>query len=339
MMRMLIDFWKKYRKVNVFVLKLLLFLILCYNLYSKFANEDFEQMLRLFREQFSWSKIHFLFFAIALTFFNWAFESLKFYLCVQKLERISFWKAYRGILYGNAMNLILPMSIGELTGRPLVLKEENRVSGSGVAYYVSIVQKVASPMMGLLFLYIAYLLGVIPDDVLSFGGFQIGLIVFVVAISLLDLLFWLLMFLFPEWMLHLLERIRSLKSIFEQIEHILHYKAQLRLRLIGIGCIRFLIFVTQYWLLMFLFLDDFPQMTFYVLCGVYFLAQFVIPSFGFLDVGIRANLVAFIFGLYTQNFIQLMAVNYLIWIINVLVPSIFGFYLMRNKILPTDLGG
>jgi hypothetical protein len=30
-----------------------------------------------------------------------------------------------------------------------------------------------------------------------------------------------------------------------------------------------------------------------------------------------------------------MAVNYLIWIINILIPSLFGFWLMRNNIMDT----
>lgn len=335
-MRILIEFWKKHKKVNLIVLKFLLLCLLAYNLYSKFSGEDFDQMLILFREEFSFSKIHYLLFVIALTFFNWGFETFKFYICVQPLEKISFWKAYRGILYGNAMNLILPMSLGELTGRPLVLKDENRIAGSGVAYYVSIVQKVASPFVGLIFLLISYFTNIIPNQSLSILGYSIGLVVFIAILSCLDMIFWLLMFLFPEWMLHILERIKSMRKIFLSMENILHYENRVKLKLLLIGAIRFLIFVTQYWLLMFLFFDHFPHFTFYVLCGVYFLAQFVIPSMGFLDVGIRANLVAFIFSIYTQNFLQLMAVNYLIWVINLLIPSIFGFYLMRKSIISLE---
>jgi hypothetical protein len=95
------------------------------------------------------------------------------------------------------------------------------------------------------------------------------------------------------------------------------------------------VFVTQYWFLMFLFFDHFPQFEFYLLCGVYFLAQFVIPSLGFLDLGIRANIVAIVFINFSENIVQLMAVNYLIWIINILIPSLFGFWLMRNNIMDT----
>ena len=327
------NFWKRHHKINVVVLKFSLLAILCYNLYSKFANKDFGLMIQMFENQFSWSKIHFLFFVIALTFFNWGFESMKFYLCVQRLEKISFFKSYKGILFGNAMNLILPMSIGELTGRPMVLKEENRTEGYGIAYYVSIVQKVASPFVGLLFLLTSYLMSIIPNEEITILGWAMPLIGFICIISAVDLAFWFTMFWKPEWTLHLLEKIKSLKKTFESIENILHYSQKLKRELLLIGAARFLIFVTQYWLLMFLFFENFPELEFYILCGVYFLAQFVIPSLGFLDVGIRANLVAFIFSSHTDNFLQLMAVNYLIWMINVLVPSIFGFYLMRKSIV------
>lgn len=334
-MKYLIQFWNKYKKANIFVLKILLFAILVYNVSSKFTGKEFENALTVFKSQFSFSKIHFLLIAIFFTFFNWGFETLKYYICIQKVEKISFWTAYRGILYGNAMNLILPASIGELTGRPLVLKEENRAEGSGVAYYVSIVQKVASPIVGLSFLALAAFLNILQIQYFEIVGFQINIIQIVLFISLLDLSFWFFLFYKPYIVLHLLEKINYFKQIFEKIEKALNIKQSTKLKLIVIGCIRFLIFVTQYWILMFMFFDNFPYLNFYILCGVYFLAQFVIPSLGFLDLGIRANLVALIFGLYMQNFLQLMAVNYLIWIINVLIPSLFGFYLMRGKIIKT----
>lgn len=318
------------------ILKLALACILFLNLYSKFSGDDFYHTTELFKNEFSWSKIHFLFFVVLLTFFNWGFETLKFYLCIQRVEKISFWTAYKGILYGNAMNLILPASIGELTGRPMVLKEENRVSGSGIAYYVSIVQKVASPLVGICFLIFAYKEQYLSLESITVLGISMKIASFIAIISIIDISFWLMMYLFPSWMIHLLSKIKSLQSIFEKIGIFIHYNLKTKLVLLSIGSFRFIIFVTQYWLLMFLFFNDFPKLEFYILCGVYFLAQFVIPSLGFLDVGIRANLVIFVFSLYTKNFVQLMAVNYLIWIINVLLPSLFGFYLMRKVINPFD---
>lgn len=333
-MNFFLQFWKKHRKVNLIVLKFLLACLLFYNLYTKFSEKGFQETLDIFQREFSPDKLYLLFFVVLLTFFNWGFETLKFYLCVQRIEKISYWRAYRGILYGNALNLILPASIGELTGRPLVLKEENRMHGSGVAYYVSIVQKVASPLVGLFFLTIAHVLGFLSQNEIQIYHFSLSITRIILLISLIDVVFWLFMYLKPEVMIRWLAKIKTLRKVFEAIGEFLHYNLWTKLTLIGIGSIRFFIFVTQYWLLMFIFFNEFPYFEFYVLCGVYFLAQFVIPSMGALDVGIRANLVLFVFSLYTKNFAQLMAVNYLIWIINLLIPSLFGFYLMRNTINP-----
>lgn len=327
-------FWKEHKKINVIILKFGLAALLFYNLYSKFSEKGFQETLEIFQREFAPDKLYYLFFVVFLTFFNWGFETLKFYLCVQRVEKISYWLAYRGILYGNAFNLIFPASIGELTGRPLVLKSENRIHGSGVAYYVSIVQKVASPLVGLIFLTYAHFHGFLSQEKINIFSFGLSIAGIISLISLIDVLFWLFMYLKPEIMINFLAKVKSLRSIFETIGEFLHYNLATKLTLIGIGSIRFFIFVTQYWLLMFIFFNDFPQLEFYVLCGVYFLAQFVIPSMGALDVGIRANLVLFVFSLYTKNFAQLMAVNYLIWIINLLIPSLFGFYLMRNTINP-----
>jgi hypothetical protein len=328
------SFWNKHHKINIVILKLGLAALLFYNLYAKFSEKGFQETLEIFQREFSPDKLYYLLFVVFLTFFNWGFETLKFYLCVQRVEKISYWLAYRGILYGNAMNLILPASIGELTGRPLVLKEENRISGSGIAYYVSIVQKVASPLIGMIFLAYAHYYGFLSKEKLSFLNLGLSITGIIVLISIIDVVFWLFMYLKPEVMVNWLAKVKSLKKIFESLGVFLHYNLATKLTLLGIGSIRFFIFVTQYWLLMFIFFNEFPYFEFYILCGVYFLAQFVIPSMGALDVGIRANLVLFVFSLYTKNFAQLMAVNYLIWIINLLIPSLFGFYLMRKTINP-----
>lgn len=327
-------FWSKHKKTNLFVFKIFLALILLYNLYSKFSEKGFQETLDIFQKEFSPDKLYYLIFAIILTFFNWGFETLKYYLCVQRVEHISYWRAYRGILYGNALNLILPASIGELMGRPLVLKKQNRVHGSGVAYYVSIVQKVASPLMGLLFLAFAHFNGFLSQDKIAILDIGFSIAGIILLISVVDILFWLFMYLKPDIMINWLAKIKSLKDVFNTLAEFIHYNLPTKLTLVAIGSFRFFIFVTQYWLLMFIFFNDFPHFEFYILCGVYFLAQFVIPSLGALDVAIRANLVLFVFSLYTKNFAQLMAVNYLIWIINLLVPSLFGFYLMRHIINP-----
>lgn len=333
-MKKLIQFWNQHKKINSIIFKLILAFILFYNLYSKFSEDGFYDTYALFKEEFSPDKFHFLFLSILLTFVNWGLETLKYYFCIQRVEKISYWRAYRGILYGNALNLILPASIGELTGRPLVLKEENRISGSGVAYYVSIVQKVASPLVGLIFLCYAHYEGYLSLEKINFIGYLLPIAVLIASISILDLVFWFFMYIYPEIMIRVLSKFKSIQHIFEKIGDFIHYNFKTKFTLIAIGSVRFLIFVTQYWLLMFLFFEEFPMFEFYILCGVYFLAQFVIPSMGFLDVGIRANLVIFVFSLYTKNFIQLMAVNYLIWIINLLIPSLVGFYLMRKSINP-----
>ena len=326
-------FWLANKKWLILLLKLILFAILINNLYKKFSGKEFEDTLKVFQNEFSIERLPFLLLVIALTFVNWGLETTKFYICIQRVERISFFKAYRGILFGNAMNLILPASIGELTGRPLVLKPENRAEGSGIAYYVSIVQKVASPFVGMLFLISAYLLDELKVVSIDIGVIHLNLFQLILIVSLGDFLVWFFLFSKPSIILHLLERIEFLKNIFQKIEHALTISSQIKMKLFGIGCLRFFVFVTQYWLLMFLFFQHFDYGAFYVLIGVYFLAQFVIPSMGFLDIGVRANLVMIIFAMYPYNFLQLIAVNYTIWLINVLFPSIIGFWLMRRTIL------
>jgi hypothetical protein len=311
-----------------------LFVILAYNLYQKFTHDSFINAIDEFKAAFSFSKIHFLLIAVGLTFVNWGLETLKFYTTIQRVQKLSYFTAYRGILYGNALNLILPASIGELTGRPLVLKEANRAQGSGVAYYVSIVQKVASPFVGLCFFALAAYMGFVNNKPFTLFGFSFSIFLGIIVISIIDLLFWAYLFFKPKSILHLLEKIKFLENIFKKIEHALDFSNAVKWKLVAIGASRFFVFVTQYWILTFLFFNDFPHFEFYVLSGVYFLAQFVIPSLGVSDIMLRATLVSIVFENHIEgHIVQLLAINILIWIINVLIPSLFGFWLMRKNIV------
>jgi hypothetical protein len=332
-----VSFWKQYQKQITTLVKVLLFFLLLYTLYANISSEEFSTSLKLFQKEFSWKKFPYFFAAVTLIFFNWGFETLKYYLSVQKLEPISFFRSYRGILFGNALNLILPASIGELTGRPLVLQSQNRLQGSAIAYFVSIAQKLASPLMGLIFFYVAHRLSFLDENMqIAIFGRLVPIGLMVVAISIFDFLFWFLFFWKPEKIVVLVSKIDKLQPILSKIPEILKFSLLHKIKLFGIGAFRFLIFVVQYWLLTFVFFEQFDEMKFFILIGVYFLTQFVIPSFGFLDLGIRPLLIMFIFHDYKQNILQLYATNYLIYLLNIVIPSLFGFYLMRHHLSIKD---
>ncbi|WP_461043015.1 lysylphosphatidylglycerol synthase transmembrane domain-containing protein [Spirosoma harenae] len=89
---------------------------------------------------------HWLIGLIVLMPINWGLEALKWQILLQRIERTSFWEAYRGVLAGVSLGFALPAQLGDTAGRVLSLRSGERgsaigaslVSG-GMQFYVALV--------------------------------------------------------------------------------------------------------------------------------------------------------------------------------------------------------
>ena len=77
---------------------------------------------------------------VVLVFFNWGFESLKWKFLVSKVEKVTFFQSYKGVLSGVTISIFAPLKTGEYIGRVLHLQPDNRISGSVLSVYGSMIQ-------------------------------------------------------------------------------------------------------------------------------------------------------------------------------------------------------
>ncbi|MVM33652.1 UPF0104 family protein [Spirosoma sp. HMF4905] len=82
---------------------------------------------------------------VVLTPVNWGFEALKWQILLQRVEKTSFWDAYRGVLTGVSLGFALPAQLGDTAGRVLSVRKgraeaigASLVSG-GMQFYVALV--------------------------------------------------------------------------------------------------------------------------------------------------------------------------------------------------------
>ncbi|GAB4017638.1 lysylphosphatidylglycerol synthase domain-containing protein [Spirosoma migulaei] len=82
---------------------------------------------------------------LLLTPINWGFEAIKWQILLQRVEKISFWEAYQGVLTGLTLGFALPAQLGDTAGRVLSLRSNRAeaigaslVSG-GMQFYVALV--------------------------------------------------------------------------------------------------------------------------------------------------------------------------------------------------------
>jgi hypothetical protein len=67
---------------------------------------------------------------------------------------------------------------------------------------------------------------------------------------------------------------------------------------------------------------------FFSLTSIFFLGMALAPTFGFIELPVRAELGISIFGLCTNNLLGLQAATLGIWLINIVIPAIIGLFII-----------
>jgi hypothetical protein len=91
---------------------------------------------------------------VLLMMLSWGWEAVKWRMLAGKLEPVSFFLAYKGILYGVSMGMITPKRSGEIAGRAMILSPGLRWKGMLINMAGSICQLIVTLVFGLLALWI-----------------------------------------------------------------------------------------------------------------------------------------------------------------------------------------
>lgn len=320
-------FIKQHQGKLIVLMKLLILIPLCYNIYAKLTEKGFEQALQKFQTHFSWTSLWYFVPVIVLMFVNWGIEAWKWYIAGNHVEPLSFSKAYQSIFVGNALNQVLPISMGELAGRSLFHSAGYKFKAAAMTYYSQMPQKIVTMQIGVLFLSIA-----LWNHWLTASWLH-----WLILIGLIDSLIWFIPFFFQQSVIPILKRIKWLDSFTVYLEAIEEFPMKDKLKIIALSALRWFVFTAQYVLLSYAFFDHIDLNYYFTLSAVNFLLQSVIPSAGIIDLGIRGNLAFIAFEPLMENQIAILSVSYLIWIINWLIPSVIGYFILlklKVKIQP-----
>ncbi len=303
------------RKQGFRILKNILFAAVLYAVYRVLneKGESIDEVIVYFKA-LTWSNT--LVFVLLLIPLNWAFEAWKWQRLVMKIEQISFWEAYQGVLAGLALANFTPMMIGDYAGKILMLKTRKRTASIGAILLGNGMQLYVSLLFGAIS-YTYFLLVVEPEP-------------FLLHISIIALLFILL--LIGVWIAFNLQRlnfIRTDKKIFNYIRQYLivikeYSISEIRdIFLIATG--RYIIFTIQFLLVFRLFQINLPTEVLLAGIGIIFLTKTLGAAFNFLgDLSMRAISSVYYFGYFGAKLSLITTATFTIWLINVLVPVIIG---------------
>lgn len=317
------------KRYIVLLFKTIITVALMWMIYRRlFVDHQFNELIQEFGiNQVAGAK-YYLLFCLILLFVNWGLEAFRWKLMVDEYHSISFAKAFQGIMVGLTFGIVSPQRVGEFAGRLMVLPVEKNWLSIRASLYGSIAMNIIVVFCGILsYLFIqSDVLEIIPINLLYFA--IIPSLVFIVAIFIF----------FP-----VIEKKLRLSSLTSRIQtwgnfNEYQFRKITLFKVLLISFFRYSVFVLQYFLVIqFIGIEVEPYKVMSLISIIY-LIQAVIPLPGLLNLVARGEIAMAAFSLYSVNEISILVATFTLWIINLLLPSLFGLGLLWRIPILKSLG-
>ena len=230
-------------------------------LYRKLNNhQNLKEFERLMRNLGTHTVVVTLSVIVFLMFVNWFLEAVKWrYLC-RYIEPISLWKAVQSVFCGLTWAVFTPNRIGEYGGRVMFLKPRRRISGAVAMGIGALAQLVLTSVAGSLS--VAWFINRFFDIGVLWG---VGLWLLAVGYAS----FFLVLYFNVKWINVWIKRIGFLQKFHRFFEILTRYSRK-ELAVVFLNSLaRFIIFTSQYCILMMVIIPDISFTT-HVAIGVHF---------------------------------------------------------------------
>ncbi len=315
-----------------YVLGPLLFIILVYIIFIKIKSQpNLPEKIALFKNTFSQQNIPQFILLILLLFANWSIEARKWQLLMRPVQRVSFLTSVKAILSGLALSLFLPNGFGEYPARALYMKEGNRLRSVALNIAGSMAQLIITLVAGIISL--IYLKEYSWNKAEEIQGLSILWLNGIISMIIMGTLLLIITYFRLSWLTRLAEKISFVyryRYLIECLETF-HWKELTRILLLS--CIRFVVFVVQYILVLHMFEVKIDVVSAICTTCVLFLFLAILPTIPFADVGIRGEAGRQLFGLLTPDVFGIVVTIATIWFVNLIIPSAIGsLFLLGIKI-------
>lgn len=303
-----------------------------------FVNHKFHDLSQVFYRFMERSNAWLIISIILLMMLaNWGIESLKWKLLIGKIEKVPFFKAFQAVMTGASVSLFMPNRTGDYLGRVFILEKGNHVEGIFSTLVGSFSQTLITLSVGLFCLlsFVDHYLRV-PYEIGSYLFTSLILLVPCVVFAMLLIYFkiglisdFISRYLPGKW-----EKFIRYSQVFSR------YSERELLYVILLSLFRYLVFSTQFLILLKLFGARIPGIEGMILIPVIYLIMAMVPSIALIELGIRGSVSIFVIGLYFKKFgigngdseMIILAASTAIWFVNLVIPAILGtFFVFRLK--------
>jgi uncharacterized membrane protein YbhN (UPF0104 family) len=249
---------------------------------------------------------------------NWGLEAKKWQLLARKVEKISFFHAFQGILTGLTLGLITPHTLGDYAGRIWQLEGENRHYAIASIWLGRLSQLYITLLAGSTAL-IGFLYDTSPGRPVTW---------FIILSAGIHGIFVFLLF-FRKWLIKKLNRLSVATQFSRYFGVLTNYSTAEIISLLLYAALRYMVFSFQFYLILMVFGISLDPLIMLTGIALVFLSKSIVPTFSFLaDLGIRETAALYFFGIYGAGAAQIVAASLSLWLINILIPALFGSLLV-----------
>lgn len=308
------------KKILSILIKLLIgvgsFLIIYIRLKSDFTPEKLDL---LFASAFSATGVFCFLFCLVLIPVNWGIEAYKWKLITAPIQWISYKTATRSVYAGVCLGNLAPGRATEFLAKIIFFKIENRPKITVLHFVGGMFQLSITIICGFLAL---------VSMLRNFGGDSAWMTYTTSIIGVVLLLTLALCIYRINDLLNFISKKISKQSKIENFDY--KFTATSLFKLFGFSAIRYSVFFLQFVLLIFLFhreisISIFPEI------ALYFLITTTIPMISVLEAAIRAAIALVVFKDSGISNSALALSSLLIWLVNIIVPSIFGYVILLKQ--------
>lgn len=296
------------------------------------AKDGIQEMRDIFLRQLTWVYLPWLIASAVLTPVNWAFEVYKWRTLLQRFEQLSFFNAYRAVLAGVAFSIFTPNRIGEYGGRIIFIRPANQVRAviaNLVGSFSQLLVILSLGFLGLLFFLYEYwkldtwmlraiiMLGSVTTLLLLYCYFNVKTIIpFVSKIP------------YASRFKRFIKHVRVLKS----------YGTKELGQTLLFSVARYITYSLQYYFLLRFFGIEIPLFIGLASIATVFLLQTSIPLPPVTGLFARGEVALYAWGLFGASQFSSLSATFTLWIINLIIPALFGMIILLRINIVKSLG-
>ncbi|MCF8302275.1 MAG: flippase-like domain-containing protein [Bacteroidales bacterium] len=318
------------KRYNILIQVLIIILAYGFIYREIFYERDILHTLELIGQSVSSPKfLQGLILVFLIMFINWGVEAWKWRYLIKTIERISFLRSFKAVFTGITVSFFTPNRIGEFFGRVFILDKAKPLKAILITIIGSMAQLLTTLLVGSICMLI-FIPNYFPEFYSDYFYLYIALIFIVFILDLFLVLLFLNISIITSFTQKIIssrwQKLRNYFNVFAE-----YHSRELLIVLLQ-SILRFLIFSTQFYLLLRIFDVNIPYPEGMMLIALVFFVLTAIPTIALSEIGVRGSVAIYFISQFFTSFgelpqpikIGILSSATALWFINLALPAIVG---------------